>query len=296
MYAVHIIVAVLVILLASTIYMWFTKPSAVRFVPVDTRSTCDCSNQIEESYDLGYADGFNLTTIAEDEDDTMETFYDYEYDKKGKKTEAKTGGSVVKAVGGLCPNKTQPITSGNNKGKCQRTGDWYKTYRGTNEKGKAFTCTGGRVSNGKACVCDESSGKKWNGSKCMCTSGFSWDKKSKQCIKKGQFNDLLKNMKPKAGPAPKPSPAKKPASSSTGFHKPSNAGKPSSTPLKKPITSFSDIRKPSNAGKPSSTPLKKPITSFSDIRKPSNAGKPSSTPLKKPITSFNGARKPSNFK
>ena len=100
----------------------------------------------------------------------------------------------------------------------------------------------------------------------MCTSGYNWDSKSKRCIKKGQFKDLLNKMNAKK--PPKPSPAKKPAAS-PGFHQPSNAGKPSSA--------------------------KKPAAS-SDFHKPSNAGKPSSAPLKKPITSFNGARQPSNFK
>ncbi|AGE59803.1 hypothetical protein ATCVTN60342_553L [Acanthocystis turfacea Chlorella virus TN603.4.2] len=266
MHTVHIIIAILVVLLAATIYMWITKPSAVQIIPAN-QETCDCSNKIDESYDIGYADGSNLTTMAEDDDGTMETFYDYESSAgKGKKKEAKTGSPVVKQVGGLCPKATKEITSGKNKGKCQRTGDWYKTYRGTDEKGKAFTCTGGRVSNGKQCVCDESGGKQWNGKKCMCASGYNWDSKSKRCIKKGQFKDLLNKMNAKK--APKPSPAKKPAASS-GFHQPSNAGKPSSA--------------------------KKPAAS-SDFHKPSNAGKPSSAPLKKPITSFNGARQPSNFK
>ncbi|AGE49206.1 hypothetical protein ATCVBr0604L_558L [Acanthocystis turfacea Chlorella virus Br0604L] len=267
MHTVHIIIAILVILLAAAIYMWITKPSAVQIVPA-TQETCDCSNKIDEAYDIGYADGFNLTTMAEDDDGTMETFYDYEESSagKGKKYQKSTGSPIVKPVGGLCPKATKEITSGKNKGKCQRTGDWYKTYRGTDEKGKAFTCTGGRVSNGKQCVCDESSGKQWNGKKCMCTSDYNWDSKRKRCIKKGQFKDALDKMNAKK--APKPSSAKKPAASS-GFHQPSNAGKPSSA--------------------------KKPAAS-SDFHKPSNAGKPSSAPLKKPITSFNGARQPSNFK
>ncbi|AGE56647.1 hypothetical protein ATCVNEJV2_500L [Acanthocystis turfacea Chlorella virus NE-JV-2] len=204
MHAVHIIIAILVVLLAMTIYMWFTKPTAVRIIPVDTQSTCDCSNKIDESYDLGFSDGSNLTTMAEDEDDTMETFYDYESSAgKGKKAEKSTGSSLVKQVGGMCPKATKEITSGKNKGKCQRTGDWYKTYRGTDEKGRAFTCTGGRVSNGKQCVCDEASGKKWNGSKCMCTSGYNWDSKSKRCIKKGRFKDLLNKVNAKKTPASK---------------------------------------------------------------------------------------------
>jgi hypothetical protein len=204
MHAAHIIIiAVLVILLAATLYMWITKPAAVKIIPV-TQETCDCSNKIDEAYDIGYADGFNLTTV--DADDAVETFYDYEESSagKGKKIEKSTGSPVVKKVGGMCPKATQEITSGKNKGKCQRTGDWYKTYRGTDEKGRAFTCTGGRVSNGKQCVCDESSGKKWNGKKCMCTSDYSWDSKSKRCIKKGQFKDMLNKMNDKKAPASKP--------------------------------------------------------------------------------------------
>ncbi|AGE59772.1 hypothetical protein ATCVTN60342_463L [Acanthocystis turfacea Chlorella virus TN603.4.2] len=207
MHTVHIIIAILVVLLAATIYMWFTKPTAVQIIPA-TQETCDCSNQIDEAYDIGYADGFNLTTVAEEDDNAVETFYDYETSKKkskkdentagkGKKYQKSTGSPVVKQVGGLCPKDTQEITSGKNKGKCQRTGDWYKTYRGVDEKGRAFTCTGGRVSNGKQCVCDEASGKQWNGKKCMCTSGYDWDSKSKRCIKKGQFKDLLNKVNAK---------------------------------------------------------------------------------------------------
>ncbi|AGE59771.1 hypothetical protein ATCVTN60342_461L [Acanthocystis turfacea Chlorella virus TN603.4.2] len=199
----HIAIAILVILLAAAIYMWVTKPSAVQIIPA-TQETCDCSNKIDEAYDLGYSDGSNLTTIAEEDDDSVETFYDYEDSSagKGKKYQKSTGSPVVKPVGGLCPKDTEWITSGKNKGKCQRTGNWYKTYRGVDEKGRAFTCTGGRVSNGKQCVCDEASGKQWNGKKCMCTSGYDWDSKSKQCIKKGQFKDALNKMNAKKAPAP----------------------------------------------------------------------------------------------
>ncbi|AGE50210.1 hypothetical protein ATCVCanal1_500L [Acanthocystis turfacea Chlorella virus Canal-1] len=207
----HVVIAILVFLLAVAIFLWFTKPTAVQIIPATAKGTCDCSNQIDEAYDLGYVDGFNLTTV--DADDTKETFYDYETSKskkskkdentagKGVKYQEKTGGPIVKAVGGLCPKGTQEITSGKNKGKCSRTAEWYKTYRGKTKDGKAFTCTGGRVSNGTQCICDEASGKKWNGKKCMCTGDYSWDSKTKRCIKKGQFKDLLNKM-PKSGSKP----------------------------------------------------------------------------------------------
>ncbi|AGE49174.1 hypothetical protein ATCVBr0604L_473L [Acanthocystis turfacea Chlorella virus Br0604L] len=165
-----------------------------------TQETCDCSNKIDEAYDLGYSDGSNLTTIADEDDNAVETFYDYETSKKkskkdentagkGKKYQKSTGSPIVKQVGGLCPKDTQEITSGKNKGKCQRTGDWYKTYRGVDEKGRAFTCTGGRVSNGKQCVCDTNAGYQWNGSKCVkkdgtkCPSGQYFDNYTAKCKK-----------------------------------------------------------------------------------------------------------------
>jgi hypothetical protein len=205
MHTTHVIIAILVVLLATGIFMWFTKPAAVKVVPVPMPSEkCDCSNQIDEAYDLGYTDGSNMTTI--DADDAKETFYDYENTAgQGVKYEKSTGSAIVKKAGGLCPNATKEITSGKNKGKCERSAEWYKTYRGTDEKGRAFTCTGGRVSNGKQCVCDESSGKYWNGKKCMCRSDYYWDSKSKKCLKKGQFKDMLNKM---------PKPASKPSSKS----------------------------------------------------------------------------------
>ena len=210
MHTTHVIIAILVVLLATATFMWITKPAVVKVMPVPTQmpaKECDCSNAIDEGYDLGYIDGSNMTTFGTV--DTKETFYDYENTAgKGKKTESKTA-VFVKPVGGLCPKHTTEITSGKNKGKCQRTGDWYKTYRGTDEKGRTFTCQGGRVSNGKECVCDESAGKKWNGKKCVCTDGFFWDSKMKRCVKKGGWSDAMKNVKPKAGPSPKPGPSSK---------------------------------------------------------------------------------------
>ena len=202
MHKTHIVIAVLVALLAVTLFLWIMKPTAVQIIPIETQDTCDCSNKIEEAYDLGVTDGSNLTTI--DADDTKETFYDYENTAgKGVKYEKSTGSPVMKKVGGLCPKATKEINSGKNKGKCERTAEWYKTYRGTTKDGKAFTCTGGRVSNGTQCICDEASGKYWNGKKCMCRSDHMWDSKSKRCLKKGAFKDLLNKM---------PKPASKPAS------------------------------------------------------------------------------------
>jgi hypothetical protein len=102
----------------------------------------------------------------------------------GKKYEKTTGSSIISKVGSTCPTLTKEITSGNHKGKCQRTPEWYTRFRGKDVNGKSFTCSGGRVAVGSTCQCDTAGGKLWNGSKCQCDKnrGLKWDNGQKRCV------------------------------------------------------------------------------------------------------------------
>jgi hypothetical protein len=209
--------AIIPVLLAVIAILWFRNTNAAKTTP----GKCDCSDAIEEGYDMGYIDGFNLTSV-ETPDDTMgakETFYDYENDDgdgHGKKYQQRTGSKFVSPVGGQCPRYTTMVKSGKWKGKCQRSMDWYKVYRGQSSDGKLFTCQGGRVASkdGKSCVCDASGGKVWNGSKCVCdkSKGLKWDSKTRRCRdEKSGKSAFSKSKKPETKkPEPKKSEPKKP--------------------------------------------------------------------------------------
>ncbi|AGE48490.1 hypothetical protein PBCVAN69C_430L [Paramecium bursaria Chlorella virus AN69C] len=189
---------------------------AVMYFKKDTKCVCPSVEEaIEEGYEIGLADGINA--VDDDDTDVTETFYDYEYDKGGKKYEEKTGSKFVKKVGGQCPPRTKEVKSGKHKGKCEKSMSWYKTYRGKDSSGKTFTCTGGRVSYNGNCVCDTKSGKTWNGSKCVCdkSRGLKWDSKTKRCRNK-QDGRTASTPVLKYNPKPKPSskPSSKPASQS----------------------------------------------------------------------------------
>ena len=187
----------LVILIAAVIALavfWFVTKDGESCPPPPK---CDCSDNVDESYYIGYIDGIN-GTVEEEEIVKKEPFYDYEYQEGSKKYQDKTGSKFVKPVGGQCPQHTKKVTYGKHKGKCQRQYSWYDTYRGTDKNGKLFTCTGGRVAKNGYCVCDEASGKVWNGSKCTCNSakGMKWDSKTRRCRSKttGQSAESQKHQ------------------------------------------------------------------------------------------------------
>ena len=183
-------------------------------LPNDKKYQCNCTREaedaFEEGYDTGYVDGVNLTENMQPAEG-KETFYDYEdeyieeedvvYDDAeneeddndyeedygARKYQEKTGSKFVKKVGGECPNLTTEVTTGGKwKGKCKKTASWYTVYRGEKD-GKKFTCTGGRVSDGRGgCACDDGAGKVWNGNtkKCNCDKGkgLTWNKRVKKCV------------------------------------------------------------------------------------------------------------------
>lgn len=166
----HIIIVVLLVL---SIYLWYTKTSS-KSCPVAPK--CDCASEIDEGYDMGYADAMNSAACS------RETFYDYE-DTTAKKYQQRTGSKFVSSVGGQCPPRTKMVKSGKWKGKCERDWSWYQVYRGKDTTGKLFTCTGGRIAKDGKCMCDATGGKVMKGSKCVCdkSKGFKWDSKTRRC-------------------------------------------------------------------------------------------------------------------
>lgn len=182
----HTLILVVVIVGIFVLYRQRCPP------PMPTK--CDCSAQLDEGYDMGYVDGVNLSDVNKAKE-TKEGFVDFEYGSDSKKYEQKTGSKFVSPVGGVCPRYTQMVTGGKWKGKCRRTGDWYKAYRGKSADGRLFTCTGGRVSNGSSCVCDTASGKTWNGNKCSCdnSKGLKWDSNKKRCVYTS-FKGILRQL------------------------------------------------------------------------------------------------------
>jgi len=196
--------AILLVVIAIY-FLYFNKPAP--------KCVCQATKEsVDEGYDIGFIDGINA--VDDDDDDDKETFYDYEYDKGGKKYQKRTGSKFVKKVGGQCPAHTKEVKkSGKWKGKCEKQMSWYKEYRGQDSKGKSFTCTGGRVAKNGNCVCDGNQGKTWNGSKCVCdkSRGLKWDSKTKRCRNK---HDGRTASTPVLKYKPKPKPVSKPASQS----------------------------------------------------------------------------------
>jgi hypothetical protein len=167
----------LAILVAIVIAIMYFKKATPTICP-------SIKEAVDEGYDIGYIDGINA--VDDDDTDIKETFYDYEYDKGGKKYEKKTGSKFVKKDGGQCPPHTKEVKKGKHEGKCEKQMSWYNTYRAKDDKGRLFTCSGGRVAKDGNCVCDGKQGKTWNGSKCVCdkSRGLKWDSKTKRCRNK----------------------------------------------------------------------------------------------------------------